>query len=221
MRLLLCALQITTATLVVKSSSMSPPLPGRHPTWVAAPLHDFDDHDHLDLGYLGIKGLSSACGTRRFLLQSQHSCHHDVATAGDISSSDSTFDLFSSLTVCGAPTVTAGDVRVYLVGYILCIIDCHICRDIFGRIDIMYYRLAYVSRSALPLRTLVLYIYRPRGTIQYNQQLYVIYSSYTEDAEDMSVQVTLNFKITIKLKDNDIVTSIYLELLLLSKKSRL
>jgi hypothetical protein len=73
----------------------------------------------------------------------------------------------------------------------------------------------------LPLKTLVLYIYRPRGTIQYNQQLYVIYSSYTEDAEDMSVQVTLNFKITIKLKDNDIVTSIYLELLLLSKKSRL
>jgi hypothetical protein len=27
------------------------------------PLHDFDNHDHLDLGYLGIKGLSSACGT--------------------------------------------------------------------------------------------------------------------------------------------------------------
>ncbi len=26
---------------------------------------------------------------------------------GDVSSSDSTFDLFSSLTVCGAPTVTA------------------------------------------------------------------------------------------------------------------
>jgi hypothetical protein len=42
-----------------------PPLPGRHPTRVAAPLHDFVDHDHLNLG---IKGLSSACGTRRFLL---------------------------------------------------------------------------------------------------------------------------------------------------------
>jgi hypothetical protein len=27
---------------------------------------------------------------------------------GDVSSSDFTFDLFSSLTVCGAPTVTAG-----------------------------------------------------------------------------------------------------------------
>jgi hypothetical protein len=37
------------------------------------PLHDFDDHDHLDLDYLGIKGLSSICGTHRFLLQSQHS----------------------------------------------------------------------------------------------------------------------------------------------------
>jgi hypothetical protein len=32
------------------------------------PLHGFDDHDHLDLSYLGIKGLSSACGTHRFLL---------------------------------------------------------------------------------------------------------------------------------------------------------
>jgi hypothetical protein len=80
------------------------PLPSRHPTRVAAPLHDFDDH----LGYLGIKGLSSACGTRRFLLQLQHSRHHDAAIAGDVSPSDSTFDLFSSLTVCGAPAVTAG-----------------------------------------------------------------------------------------------------------------
>jgi hypothetical protein len=49
---------------------LPPPLPGRHPTQVAAPLHDFDDHDHdhLDLDYLGIKGLSSVCGTCRFLL---------------------------------------------------------------------------------------------------------------------------------------------------------
>jgi hypothetical protein len=46
-----------------------------------------------------------------------------------------------------------GDVRVYLVGYILCIIDYHICRDIFGRIDIMYCRLAYVLRGVLPLKT--------------------------------------------------------------------
>jgi hypothetical protein len=48
---------------------------------------------------------------------------------------------------------TAGDVRVYLVGYIFCIIDYHICRDIFGRIYIMYCRLSYVSRGALPVKT--------------------------------------------------------------------
>jgi hypothetical protein len=54
-------------------------------------------------------------------------------------------------------------VRVYLVGYIFCIIDCHICRDIFDRIDIMYCRLPYVSRGVLLLKTLVFYIYRPRG----------------------------------------------------------
>jgi hypothetical protein len=60
-------------------------------------------------------------------------------------------------------------VRVYFVGYIFCIIDYHICWDIFGRIDIMYCRLPYVSRGALPLKTLVLYICRPRGTMQYNQ----------------------------------------------------
>jgi hypothetical protein len=97
---------------------------------------------------------------------------------GDVSSSNFTFDLFSSLTVCGAPVVTAGDARVYLVGYIFCIIDCHICQDIFGRMDIIYYRLPYVSRDALSLKTLVLYIYRSRDTMQYNQQLYAIYSSY-------------------------------------------
>jgi hypothetical protein len=33
-------------------------------------------------------------------------------------------------------------------------------QDIFGRIDIMYRRLPYVSKGVLPLTTLVLYIYR-------------------------------------------------------------
>jgi hypothetical protein len=70
------------------------------------------------------------------------------------------------------------DVRVYLVGYIFCIIDYHICQDIFGRIYIMYYILSFVFRDALPLKTLILYIYRSRDIMQYNQQLYVIYSSY-------------------------------------------
>jgi hypothetical protein len=55
-----------------------------------------------------------------------------------------------------------------LVGYIFCIIDCHICQDIFSIIDIIYSRLPYVFRGALPLKTLVLYIYRPRGTMQYH-----------------------------------------------------
>jgi hypothetical protein len=44
-------------------------------------------------------------------------------------------------------------IRVYLVGYIFCTIDYHICQDIFDRIDIMYCRLLYVSRGALPLKT--------------------------------------------------------------------
>jgi hypothetical protein len=56
-------------------------------------------------------------------------------------------------------------VRVYLICYILCIIVCHIYRDIFGMIDIMYCRLPYISRGVLPLKTLVLYIYQPRGTM--------------------------------------------------------
>jgi hypothetical protein len=44
-------------------------------------------------------------------------------------------------------------VRVYVVGNIFCTIDYHICWYIFGRIDIMYCRLPYVSRGALPLKT--------------------------------------------------------------------
>jgi hypothetical protein len=59
-------------------------------------------------------------------------------------------------------------VRVHLVCYILCIIDCHICQNIFDKIDIMYCKLPYISRGVLPLKTLVIYIYRPRGTMQYN-----------------------------------------------------
>jgi hypothetical protein len=62
----------------------------------------------------------------------------------------------------------ATPVRVYLIGYIFCIIDCHICHDIFGRIDIIYCRLLYVSKCNLSLKTLILYIYRPRDIIQYN-----------------------------------------------------
>jgi hypothetical protein len=69
-------------------------------------------------------------------------------------------------------------VRVYLLDYIFYIIDCYICRDIFGRIDIIYCRLSYIFRGVLPLKTLVLYIYRLRGTMQNNQHSYPIYSPY-------------------------------------------
>jgi hypothetical protein len=46
-------------------------------------------------------------------------------------------------------------------------------------IDIIYCRLSYVFRCVLLLKTLILYIYRSRDTMQYNQQLYAIYSSNT------------------------------------------
>jgi hypothetical protein len=42
----------------------------------------------------------------------------------------------------------------------------------------MYCILSYVSRDILPLKTLILYIYRSRAIMQYNQQLYTIYSFY-------------------------------------------
>jgi hypothetical protein len=49
---------------------------------------------------------------------STHSIHIiRTLQRGDASSSDSTFSLFSSLTVCGAPAVTVDDVRVYCVEY--------------------------------------------------------------------------------------------------------
>jgi hypothetical protein len=63
------------------------------------------------------------------------------------------------------PAVTIRGIRLYLVSNIFYIIDCNICWDIFGRIDSMYCRLSYVSGGALPLKTLVVYIYRPRDTM--------------------------------------------------------
>jgi hypothetical protein len=57
----------------------------------------------------------------------------------------------------------------------------YICQDIFGRIDIMYCRLSYVFRGVLPLKTLVLYIYRSRGTMQYKQQASNLYAIYYSD----------------------------------------
>jgi hypothetical protein len=84
-------------------------------------------------------------------------------------------DLFHSVSSCSTNTMRCLEsisarflrVRVYLVGYIFCIINCHICWDIFGRIDIIYCSLLYVFRGVLSLKTFVLYIYRLRGTMQY------------------------------------------------------
>jgi hypothetical protein len=76
---------------------------------------------------------------------------------GDASSSDSTFGLFSSLTVYGASAMTMGDVRVYLIDYIFCIINCHICWNTFDKIDIMYFRLSYIFGDALSLKTHFIY----------------------------------------------------------------
>jgi hypothetical protein len=57
------------------------------------------NHIHLDFSYLGIKGISL-----HVVLIGFYSCHNIHAITilhlqGDVSSSDSTFDLFSSLTV--------------------------------------------------------------------------------------------------------------------------
>jgi hypothetical protein len=46
----------------------------------------------------------------------------------------------------GCKTIIVIVIRIYLIRYILCLIECHICQNIFGRIDIMYCRLPYVSR---------------------------------------------------------------------------
>jgi hypothetical protein len=108
---------------------------------------------HLYVVFVGLYSSHNICAITTLQLR------------GDVSSLDSTFDVFSSLTTFGAPAVTECGVRVYLVGYIFYIIDYHICRDIFGMIDTIYCRL---SRGALPLKTLVFYIYRLRGKMQYN-----------------------------------------------------
>jgi hypothetical protein len=47
-------------------------------------------------------------------------------------------------------------VRAYLVGYIFYIIDCHICQDIFGRIDIM--TTICIQRCLAPQESCTLYI---------------------------------------------------------------
>jgi hypothetical protein len=128
------------------------PLPSRHPTQVAPP-----PSTTLTTTTTSTSATSASKSYHLHVVLTGFCSSHNIRTIttlqlrGDVSSSDSTFNLFSSLTICGAPVVTAGDVRVYLVVYIFCIIYYHICQDIFGRIYIMYYRLPYVSRCVLPL----------------------------------------------------------------------
>jgi hypothetical protein len=72
---------------------------------------------HLHLDYFSLKGLSPTLGTHRFLLQLYHiRTDTTLQLRGDNDSSISTFGLFSNLTVFGALTVTAGGIRVYLIG---------------------------------------------------------------------------------------------------------
>jgi hypothetical protein len=130
------------------------------------------DHIHLNLDHLDIKGLSSACDTRRFLHQSQNTRHHDVAATGDVNSSDSTFDLFSSLTIW-CFRCDCGGVKIYLIDYIFCIIDYHICQDRYY----VLYTIICIWRC-LAHQTFLIYMYRLRGTIQYIQPLCIIYFSY-------------------------------------------
>jgi hypothetical protein len=42
----------------------------------------------------------------------------------------------------------------------------YMCQNIFDKIYIIYYRLSYVSEGVLLLKTLILYIYQLKGTIQ-------------------------------------------------------
>jgi hypothetical protein len=73
---------------------------------------------------------------------------------GYVSSSNSTFDLFFSLSICGASAVTAGDVRV------------------FGKLYIQYNRLIYMSEYIWYDRYYVLYVeYHIYLEVSYNSSL--------------------------------------------------
>jgi hypothetical protein len=123
--------------LVVKSSSMPPsPRSGCCRLYLAATQ-------------LGLPPPSTTSSTTTTSTSASKGYHLHVVLAG----------FYSSHSIHAITTLSLrGDVRVYLVGYIFCIIDCHICQYIFGRIDIIYCKLPYVSRGALPLKTLTLYI---------------------------------------------------------------
>jgi hypothetical protein len=64
----------------------------------------------------------------------------------------------------GPPDSREGFNSIYLAG------------GIFGRLNIMYYRLSYVSGGVLPLKPLVLYIHLPRAIMKSIQPFLQLYS---------------------------------------------
>jgi hypothetical protein len=71
-------------------------LPRRHPTWVAAPSTTSTT--------TSTSATSASKGYNLHMVLTGFYSSHSIC----VSSSDSTFDLFSSLTICGAPAVTVG-----------------------------------------------------------------------------------------------------------------
>jgi hypothetical protein len=114
--LLLCALQIATATLVVKSSSMPPPSrSGRRCLYLFATLLGLPPPPTTSTTTTTLtSAISASKGYHLHVVLAGFFSSHSIRAImtlqlrGDVSSSDSTFDLFSSLTVCGAPAVTVG-----------------------------------------------------------------------------------------------------------------
>jgi hypothetical protein len=73
-------------------------LPRRHPTWVAAPSTTSTTTT------TSTSATSASKGYNLHMVLTGFYSSHSIC----VSSSDSTFDLFSSLTICGAPAVTVG-----------------------------------------------------------------------------------------------------------------
>jgi hypothetical protein len=114
--LLLCVLQIATATLVVKSSSTLPPSrSGRRCLYLAATLLGLPPPSTtLMTMTISTSATSASKGYHLHVVFAGFYSSHSICAITtlqlleDVSSSDSTLDLFFSLTVCGAPAVTTG-----------------------------------------------------------------------------------------------------------------
>jgi hypothetical protein len=112
----LCALQIATTTLVVKySSTPLPPQSGRRCLYLAVTLLGLPPLSMTSTTTTTSTSATSASkGYHLHVVLAGFYCSHNIRSIttlqlrGDVSSSDSTFDLFSSLTVYGAPAVTTG-----------------------------------------------------------------------------------------------------------------